>query len=201
LPDLHGMNAEISCEAPSKAVNEFVGALRKDNEDFALGITQFLPRGARIKNTKWAYGVTVYTGHDTRLLQNSTAVPFKVSRMDTLTNRRILILFIIMILISVFCAVAAAIYNADYLASAFYLDTPNGFIFNMLSFYLLLNYLIPISLQVTLEVVRFFQARFINKDIQMYDEENDVRCHVRTSNLNDELGQVKFIMTGFSVKF
>lgn len=39
---------------------------------------------------------------------------------------------------------------------------PSNFGYNLLTFIILYNNLIPISLQVTLEVVKFIQAIFIN---------------------------------------
>lgn len=65
----------------------------------------------------------------------------------------------------------------------------------MLTFFILYNNLIPISLQVTLEIVRFFQASYINCDREMYDANSDSCAVARTSNLNEELGLVKFVMS------
>ncbi|KAK3100430.1 hypothetical protein FSP39_019862 [Pinctada imbricata] len=72
---------------------------------------------------------------------------------------------------------------------------PSNFGFNFLTFIILYNNLIPISLQVTLEVVKFIQAIFINWDLDMYYEETDTPAMARTSNLNEELGQVKYIFS------
>lgn len=58
---------------------------------------------------------------------------------------------------------------------------------------ILYNNLIPISLQVTLEMVRFIQATFINMDIDMYHPETNTPAMARTSNLNEELGMVIFL--------
>ena len=65
-----------------------------------------------------------------------------------------------------------------------------NFIFQFLTCVILYNNLIPISLQVTLEFVKFVQAFYINWDIEMYDAETDCPAVARTSNLNEELGQV-----------
>ncbi|ODM99038.1 Phospholipid-transporting ATPase IA, partial [Orchesella cincta] len=50
-------------------------------------------------------------------------------------------------------------------------------------------------LTVTLEVVRFIQALFINWDLDMYHPETDTFATARTSNLNEELGQVRYIFS------
>jgi phospholipid-transporting ATPase len=70
-------------------------------------------------------------------------------------------------------------------------DVPTAsFGYNLLTFIILFNNLIPISLQVTIEVVRYIQATFINNDLEMYHAETDTPAAARTSNLNEELGQV-----------
>lgn len=74
-------------------------------------------------------------------------------------------------------------------------EMTKNFAFNLLTFMILFNNLIPISLQVTLEVVRFVQATFINMDIEMYHAETDTPAMARTSNLNEELGIVNYVFT------
>ncbi|KAF3450166.1 hypothetical protein FNV43_RR06246 [Rhamnella rubrinervis] len=54
---------------------------------------------------------------------------------------------------------------------------------------ILYGYLIPISLYVSIEVVKVLQAMLINKDIELYDEVTCRSVQARTSNLNEELGQ------------
>lgn len=39
------------------------------------------------------------------------------------------------------------------------------------------------------------QAGFINSDINMLYEENDVWAMARTSNLNEELGMIKYVLS------
>ena len=39
------------------------------------------------------------------------------------------------------------------------------------------------------------QAGFINNDVDMYYEEGDVWSTARTSNLNEELGMVKYVLS------
>lgn len=70
-----------------------------------------------------------------------------------------------------------------------------NFGYNLLTFVILYNNLIPISLQVTLELVRFMQALFINYDMEMYHAESNTPAMARTSNLNEELGMVKYMFS------
>jgi P-type E1-E2 ATPase len=55
--------------------------------------------------------------------------------------------------------------------------------------------LVPISLMVTLEVVKFMQAFFIEWDHLIYDLEKDMKTKVQASNLNEELGQVQYVFS------
>ena len=54
---------------------------------------------------------------------------------------------------------------------------------------------VPISLLVTLEMVKVFQANFIESDEYLIDDEHKILTHVQSSNLNEELGQVNFIFS------
>jgi len=47
---------------------------------------------------------------------------------------------------------------------------------------------VAISLLVTLELVKFWQARFIEVDKYMIDEEHKIFTKTLGSNLNEELG-------------
>jgi phospholipid-transporting ATPase len=63
------------------------------------------------------------------------------------------------------------------------------------TFLILLNNFIPISLYVSMEMVKFLQALQINADLDMYHAESDTPALARTSNLNEELGQVGYIFS------
>lgn len=58
------------------------------------------------------------------------------------------------------------------------------------SFLILFNYLIPISLYVTIEMHKFIGSFFMEWDTDLYDAETNQPCIVNTSDLNEELGQV-----------
>uniref|UniRef100_A0A7N8YDV1 Phospholipid-transporting ATPase n=1 Tax=Mastacembelus armatus TaxID=205130 RepID=A0A7N8YDV1_9TELE len=161
---------------------------------------QVLLRGAQIRNTQWVVGIVVYTGHDSKLMQNSTKAPLKRSNVERVTNMQILVLFGILLVMALVSSVGAAIWNREHTDDAcWYLsragDISTNFAYNLLTFIILYNNLIPISLLVTLEVVKFTQALFINWDVEMYYSDTDTPAMARTSNLNEELGQVKYLFS------
>ncbi|CAB3401820.1 unnamed protein product [Caenorhabditis bovis] len=198
--DLARFSAHITCEPPSRHVNEFNGNIEIGGELRHFGIDQLLLRGARLKNTKWVFGAVIYTGHDSKLLMNSKRAPLKSGTIDVQTNYRIIFLFFVLVALALISAAGSEWWRSNNIPQAWYLsflehDPKGSFLWGVLTFFILYNNLIPISLQVTLEIVRFFQAIYINNDIEMYDVNSDSCAIARTSNLNEELGQVKFIMS------
>ncbi len=71
----------------------------------------------------------------------------------------------------------------------------SNFIITTGTWIILINNIVPISLLMTLEMVKYLQGTFISWDYNMYDLVNHQKPKVQTSTLNEELGQVKFIFT------
>jgi phospholipid-transporting ATPase len=100
------------------------------------GPDQLLQRGARLQNTKWATGIVLYTGHETKLLQNSSAAaPLKVfpiyfwtlvnfinqiffcsqrSTVDQAANMQILLLFFLLVLLSLLASSCNEIWASNF---------------------------------------------------------------------------------------
>ncbi|KAH8415892.1 hypothetical protein KR222_003038 [Zaprionus bogoriensis] len=198
--DLMQLEGRIECELPNRLLYEFNGVLKEYGKaPVALGNDQVLQRGAMLRNTAWVFGVVVYTGHETKLMKNSTAAPLKRSTVDKLTNTQILMLFMILISLCILSGLCNLFWSQRHSKTDWYLGI-GDFVslslgYNLLTFFILYNNLIPISLQVTLELVRFLQAIFINYDIEMYHEESNMPASARTSNLNEELGLIKYIFS------
>ncbi|XP_026491604.2 probable phospholipid-transporting ATPase IA isoform X3 [Vanessa tameamea] len=192
--------ATVQCEPPNRHLYEFNGMLKEANaKTLPLNLEQMLLRGAMLRNTAWVHALVVYTGHETKLMKNSTKAPLKRSSIDRQTNTHILMLFMILLVLSLLSAGCNELWlsmrtNTDWYSG---LDEAQNahFGFNFLTFLILYNNLIPISLQVTAEIVRFFQAKFIAMDGEMYHEQTDTPALARTSNLNEELGMVRYVFS------
>ncbi|XP_004444374.1 probable phospholipid-transporting ATPase IA isoform X3 [Drosophila pseudoobscura] len=198
--DLSMLQGRIECELPNRHLYEFNGVLKEfGKQSVSLGNDQVLQRGAMLRNTAWVFGVVVYSGQETKLMKNSTSAPLKRSTVDKLTNTQILMLFMILISLCITSGLCNLFWTREHSETDWYLGLSDfkslSLGYNLLTFFILYNNLIPISLQVTLELVRFLQAIFINYDIEMYHEPSDTPAMARTSNLNEELGMVKYIFS------
>ncbi|KAK8939156.1 putative phospholipid-transporting ATPase 4 [Platanthera zijinensis] len=197
----------IRCEDPNPNLYTFVGNFEFDRQVYSLDPNQILLRDSKLRNTAYVYGVVIFTGHDSKVMQNSTHSPSKRSRIEKKMDRIIYILFSLLVMISLISSIGFAVMTKLGMPKWWYMrpdNTTNLYdpskpttagIFHLITALILYGYLIPISLYVSIELVKVLQAMFINQDLQMYDEESGNTAEARTSNLNEELGQVDTILS------
>lgn len=134
-----------------------------------------------MRNTEWILGFVVYTGHSTKLILNSKAQRQKMSRVELLMTKLLLFILMLQMVFCIICAVSNSIYisvvvnKANYTISNFGYLPPslnnNNTLDSFLSYFtylLLLNTMIPISLIITLEIVKVVQGYFISVDVELY---------------------------------
>ena len=73
---------------------------------------QVLLRGAVLRNTPWCYGVVLFAGKDTKLMQNSGKTKFKRTSIDKLLNFIILGIVIFLLSMCLFCTVACGFWES-----------------------------------------------------------------------------------------
>lgn len=195
-------SAEIMSEPPNSSLYTYEGNLRNfgSTQDLSMSPSQLLLRGATLKNTQWIHGVVIFTGHETKLMRNATATPIKRTDVERIINLQIIILFGILIALSLIATIGNVIksqVDRDAL-SYLYLEGTNMavlFFKDLLTYFILFSNLVPISLFVTVEIIKFYQAYMIGSDLDMYYEETDTPTGVRTSSLVEELGQIDYIFS------
>ncbi|CAI5509421.1 unnamed protein product [Closterium sp. Naga37s-1] len=199
--------AEIKCEDPNPSLYTFVGNLEWDGEATSLTAAQVLLRDSKLRNTAWVVGVVIFTGHDSKVMMNSTAAPSKRSSIERRMDKIIYFLFACLLLMAIVGSIIFGIRTKNQMPSWWYLaptDTnayydpakpATSSVLQCLTAIILYGYLIPISLYVSIEIVKIFQAWFISADRGMYFAETDMPARARTSNLNEELGQVDTVLS------
>ncbi|KAL4205060.1 hypothetical protein AMTRI_Chr01g135270 [Amborella trichopoda] len=203
--------ATIRCEDPNANLYTFVGTMDYNEMAYPLSPQQILLRDSKLRNTDYIYGLVIFTGHDTKVIQNSTDPPSKRSNIERKMDKIVYFLFSSLALIATIGSIFFGIWTSKdfrngnmkrwYLRpgdATIYFDpkrAPLAAILHFLTALMLYGYFIPISLYVSIEIVKVLQSIFINQDLNMYYEEADKPAHARTSNLNEELGQVDTILS------
>lgn len=201
---------EVICEVPNDQIYKYEGVIKTVNgTKISLSSDNLLLRGSSLRNTDWIVGVVTYTGHDTRIMRNSVASKQKSSNLEKMITRSIVVIFGIMCCMCAVAATWATVWNKMQIESTdIYMTWPDvkketwawyryiqTFLTTFFTWLLLFTNMVPISLLVTVEIVKFWQAQFIQWDTDIYDFEHDMPTRVQSSNLNEELGQITHIFS------
>ncbi|XP_061676915.1 phospholipid-transporting ATPase ID [Syngnathoides biaculeatus] len=201
--NLAQFNGEVVCEPPNNKLDHFNGTLYWRDKKYTLTKQNMLLRGCVLRNTEACYGLVIFAGPDTKLMQNSGRTKFKRTSIDRLMNTLVLWIFGFLVCMGVILAVGSAVWERE-VGSRFqsYLpwDPPvDGFLFSALlafwSYVIILNTVVPISLYVSVEVIRLGHSYFINWDQRMFCPECNTAAEARTTTLSEELGQVEYIFS------
>ena len=201
----------VDSEKPQPNLYKYNGAI-KWNQKLASGAVQemsepitidnILLRGCNLRNIEWAIGVVMFTGHDTKIMMNAGITPSKRARIARELNFNVICNFGVLFLL---CLVAALVNGSSWgqtAASLNYFDfgswggtaAMSGFITFWAAVILFQN-LVPISLYITLEIVRTIQAIFIFSDVEMYDDATEQSCIPKSWNISDDVGQIEYIFS------
>ncbi|OCU02794.1 phospholipid-transporting ATPase ID [Xenopus laevis] len=203
LEQLSRFDGEVVCEAPNNKLDTFTGTLTYQEEKYSLDNGKILLRGCTLRNTDWCFGMVVFAGPDTKLMQNSGRTTLKRTSIDRLMNILVLWIFVFLAVMCIILAIGNGIWesNQGYYFQV-YLPWPEGVTnaafsgFLMFwSYVIILNTVVPISLYVSVEIIRLGNSYYINWDRKMYYPKKDTPAEARTTTLNEELGQIKYIFS------
>ncbi|XP_025157793.1 phospholipid-transporting ATPase ID isoform X7 [Harpegnathos saltator] len=201
-------DGEIVCETPNNLLNKFDGTLTWKGRKYALDNDKIILRGCVLRNTQWCYGMVIFAGKDTKLMQNSGKTKFKRTSIDRLLNLLIIGIVFFLLSLCLFCMIGCGIWES-LLGRYFQVYLPwdslvpsepiaGATVIALLVFFsysIVLNTVVPISLYVSVEVIRFVQSFLINWDEEMYYAPTNTHAKARTTTLNEELGQIEYIFS------
>ncbi|PWZ00177.1 phospholipid-translocating P-type ATPase [Testicularia cyperi] len=168
-----------------------------------ITINELLLRGCALRNTEWVIGVVVFTGEDTKIMLNSGETPSKRSKIEKETNFNVIVNFVILMILCVLCAVIGGLRLSNGPTSRTYYESGAEYstnnIINALIIFgsclVVFQNIVPISLYISIEIVKTIQAFFIFQDIEMYYAPLDYPCVPKTWNISDDLGQIEYIFS------
>jgi phospholipid-transporting ATPase len=206
--DISRLGGKLRSEQPNSSLYTYEATLTVaaggGEKELSLQPDQLLLRGATLRNTPWIHGVVVFTGHETKLMRNATATPIKRTSVERQLNMLVLMLIGLLLILSVISSVGdlvIRIFRGDQLDYVGYTTTTTAlakvqqFWADMATYWVLFSALVPISLFVTVEVVKYWHAILINDDLDMYHDITDTPAVCRTSSLVEELGMVEYIFS------
>jgi len=192
---------------PSKDIYHFEGVLVRGEERKEVGLSSFLPRGSQLRNSNVAYALVVYAGTDTKLVLNQGSYKLKISSLMNSMNKIIfynmLLMFFLMLIFSQIGNRVWMIKNSskhDYIFPEGE-DTDNELYTakSIMSFFLLLNMLVPLDLAVCTVLSKLFIVVAIRMDPNFYDFERAcvdkevVGCEVKNYDILEEFARITHI--------
>ena len=177
----------------------------QQEEVISLNAKQLLLKGAKLKNTKWIIGIVVYIGHDCKIMKNSKDPVTKYSSLERLMNFGLIFIFSLLFILCILAAILRGVYyhhnNLDEVDR-----NPTGFgyteyryaiesFLNFFTYVLLLNTLIPISLIITIEIVKLLQGILMYYNADSYSHLRKKWLKPNSVSLNEECGLVNYIFS------
>ena len=191
--------AILKTEHPNNRLYTFEGSLKIKGHPKSTSVdsVNVILRGSTVKNTGWVVGTVVFTGPETKLMMNSKTPPHKRSNVERRVNKYLIIVFSVLFLASLLSTVISIIYAFQNFEAAKQFDknAKRDSFLNFFTFMILYNGLVPISLYVTIDLVRVIQTRFIQWDERMYYDLEDRPAIAKTGDLNEDLGQIEFVFS------
>lgn len=166
----------------------------------AITSSSVLLRGCVLRNTGWVIGLVLFTGNDTKIMLNSGKTPSKRSKMEKATNPYVIVNFVLLLILCLICSIAASVVYGKPSSANFFESkdaesaTMEGFIMFWTTLVIYQN-IIPISLYISVQIVKTAAAYFIHTDIDMYNKRLDQPCTPKTWNISDDLGQIEYIFS------
>ncbi|MBA0743841.1 hypothetical protein Gogos_006495 [Gossypium gossypioides] len=124
----------------------------------------------------------------------------KLTAMDAMIDKLTGAIFVFQIVVVMVLGIAGNVWKDTEARKQWYVQYPiEGPWYELLviplRFELLCSIMIPISIKVSLDLVKSLYAKFIDWDAEMIDYETGIPSHATNTAISEDLGQVEYIMT------
>ncbi|CAH6720416.1 probable phospholipid-transporting ATPase Dnf3p [[Candida] jaroonii] len=194
---LKNFNDLVTVEDPNTDLYNFEGLINVDGETHALGPDNVIYRGSILRNTKSVLGLVIFTGEETKIRMNNIKNPrTKAPKLQRNINFIVIFMVFVVASLSAFSTMAQRLLYAENEQKAWYLyEQDAGVAATLMGFIIMYNTLIPLSLYVTMEIIKVGQLLLLQCDIDMYHKESNTPADAKTATILEELGQVNYIFS------
>uniref|UniRef100_A0A1A8SL41 Phospholipid-transporting ATPase n=1 Tax=Nothobranchius rachovii TaxID=451742 RepID=A0A1A8SL41_9TELE len=192
--------SRIECENPNNDLSRFRGYIENSSKArVGLHSSNLLLRSCTVRNTETVVGIVVYAGHETKAMMNNSGPRYKRSQLEKRLNTDVLWCVFILLAMCLTASIGHGIWMKNLQEPVYQVDTETspalaGF-YVFWTMIIVLQVLIPISLYVSIEIVKLGQIYFIHNDLDLYNDQLDSRIQCRALNITEDLGQVQYLFS------
>ncbi|XP_037550714.1 probable phospholipid-transporting ATPase VD [Nematolebias whitei] len=193
-------HSRIECENPNNDLSRFRGYIEHSSGvRVGLHSSNLLLRSCTIRNTETVVGIVVYAGHETKAMMNNSGPRYKRSKLEKRLNTDVLWCVVVLIVMCLTAALGHGLWLKNLKDPIFEVDGETspalaGF-YVFWTMIIVLQVLIPISLYVSIEIVKLGQIYFIHNDLDLYNDQLDSRIQCRALNITEDLGQIQYLFS------
>ena len=209
---LQGITGHILLDQPNSNIYSINGFLNlSGGKEKFIEIDNFLLRSTFLRNIDWVIGLVVYTGRDTKILQNIKRSQVKISDIDRKINKMMILLVILVAMLTItitmigfaFKLVSSPDYakgdlNSEYIYYSSSINNEDDVTLEILklfaSYYYIFNTIVPISLLINFDSIKATQVVMFLMDREMKKAKNE-QFKVLNLKIQEDLGNVEYIFT------
>jgi phospholipid-translocating ATPase len=190
------LKAVFVAEDPNADLYKFEGRITIGDVALPLTTGEVIYRGSILRNTSAAIGISIYTGEECKIRMNATKNPrIKAPTLQARVNKVVIFVAAFVFCLAISLTLAYQGWRHETEEHSWYLQQA-GVSFGpiLTSFIIMFNTMLPLSLYVSLEIIKVCQM-YLMDDVDLYDLETDTPLGRHTSTINEELGQVSYIFS------
>ncbi|KAG5762832.1 hypothetical protein H9Q72_009077 [Fusarium xylarioides] len=189
--------ADFVVENPNPDLYNFDGRVTVSEKTVPLTSSEVIYRGSVIRNTNTAIGLVINTGEDCKIRMNANKHPrAKKPDLERVVSIIVVTLATYVVVLSVGVSMGYVKWSKSTESHSWYLNQAKvPFYQIIIAFIIMFNNVVPLSLYISLELVKIGQLLMMNWDVEMYDEETDTPARCNTNTILENLGQVGYVFS------
>ncbi len=147
--------------------------------------------------------MVIYSGHDTKIMQNKSNMRHKITSCEKSLNSFTLYIMVFNLTVILGLAIMGGYFFEEERRFHWYIfwpqqesDSDSIMLYSTIrffSYFILLNTIIPISLLISLDMAKFFQSTMMSHDAKM--NHPDLPFRVQNTLVNEDLGAVQYVFS------
>ncbi|KAI9711316.1 MAG: hypothetical protein M1820_002303 [Bogoriella megaspora] len=190
---------DFIAEDPNPDLSTFKGKVIVKDQTSSLTNDNIIYRGSVLRNTSEVTAMIIYSGEECKIRMNARGngnARIKAPRLQPMLNKIVVLMVCLVIGLSVYNTLAYQAWKSDVERRLFYLSSAAVPLHEeAFGFIIMFATMVPLSLYVSMEMIKLAQMFFLNADVEMYDSKSNIPFEARTSTINEDLGQITHIFS------